>query len=108
MGIGPGAVAARYEELGGRVVYFGKPHPQIYRHCLELLPERDSSRVVAVGDSLKTDIAGAHTSGLDNILLGSGIHARECAQVPEHTEILAELCRAETIYPKMLARGFVW
>lgn len=108
MGIGPGALAARFETLGGQVVYFGKPYPAIYQHCMRLLPELDMSRIVAIGDSLKTDIAGARTSGIDSILVGSGIHAKELMTIPEHLDTLAALCKAEDIYPPMIARGLTW
>lgn len=108
MGIGPGALAARYEELGGQVIYFGKPHRAIYQHCLKLIDKVDMDRVVAVGDSLKTDIAGACLNGIDSILMGSGIHAKEFQNIPDNTDQLAALCHTEGKYPKLIANGFIW
>jgi HAD superfamily hydrolase (TIGR01459 family) len=73
----PGAVARRYEALGGSVRYHGKPDPGIYATCLALLAElgvgrRDS--VIAVGDSIAHDIVGARSVGLANALVAGGIH----------------------------------
>ena len=53
--------------------YFGKPHAPIYRDCFALLKVTDRSRILAVGDSLRTDIAGANAAGIDG-LLGAGRH----------------------------------
>ena len=70
---GSGALARRYEELGGLAVYVGKPHPEIYRRCLRTLESRGVRRIVAVGDSLDHDIAGAARMGLDTVLVTDGI-----------------------------------
>jgi HAD superfamily hydrolase (TIGR01459 family) len=72
-----GAVALRYEELGGKVRYFGKPHAPIYATCLDLLGIADRRRILAVGDSLRTDIAGANAAGIDGLLVLGGIHQEE-------------------------------
>jgi len=72
-----GAIARRYEELGGRVQYFGKPHPPIYGDCLALLGVADRRRILAIGDSLRTDIAGANAAGIDSLLVLGGIHQEE-------------------------------
>jgi HAD superfamily hydrolase (TIGR01459 family) len=74
-----GAIAQRYETLDGRVQYFGKPHPPIYATCLELLGIADRTRILAVGDSLRTDIAGANGAGIDGLLVLGGIHQEELA-----------------------------
>lgn len=72
-----GALAKWYEEAGGRVRWHGKPFPSVYQTCLGLLGISDHSRVLAVGDSLRTDIAGASAAGIDSIFIVSGIHAEE-------------------------------
>ncbi len=72
-----GAIALRYEELGGPVRYFGKPHAPIYRDCFALLGLADRRRILAVGDSLRTDIAGANAAGIDGLLVLGGIHQEE-------------------------------
>ncbi|MDB5365082.1 MAG: superfamily protein, partial [Rhodospirillales bacterium] len=73
----PGAIAARYEELGGRVAYIGKPHAPIYREALARLGVSDPARVLAVGDSLEHDIAGGRAAGCATLWLRGGIHASE-------------------------------
>src|SRR5262249_17256438 len=72
-----GMLALRYEELGGRVRYHGKPHADVYARCLGLLALPAGARVLSVGDSLRTDIAGASASGLASLLITGGIHAEE-------------------------------
>jgi len=75
-----GAIALRYEQLGGPVQYFGKPHPPIYRDCFALLGVSDRRRILAVGDSLRTDIAGAIAAGIDGLLVLGGIHQEELTE----------------------------
>ncbi len=70
-----GAIARRFESLGGRVRYHGKPHPGIYRACIDRFAIDRPERVAAIGDSLRTDIAGARTAGMDGIFVAGGIHA---------------------------------
>jgi HAD superfamily hydrolase (TIGR01459 family) len=77
-----GAVAQRYEALGGRVRWHGKPHPSVYAACLALLGIADRRRILAVGDSLRTDIAGANAAGIDSVLVTGGIHAEEFGLAP--------------------------
>ena len=74
-----GALAARYGALGGEIVYAGKPYAPIYRRALALAEKArgvpvDEKRVLAVGDGMKTDIAGAARAGLDALLVTRGIH----------------------------------
>jgi hypothetical protein len=75
-----GAIAQRYEQLAGPVQYFGKPHPPIYRDCFALLGISDRRRILAVGDSLRTDIAGANAAGIDGLLVLGGIHQEELTE----------------------------
>lgn len=72
-----GAIAARYEEIGGRVFYHGKPHPAIYEASLHRLGLDDPARIAAVGDSLHTDVAGALAAGMGAYFITSGIYADE-------------------------------
>lgn len=74
LALAPGAVAEAYEKLGGPVTYVGKPSPMIYRACLAHLPDVPPERILAVGDSLAHDVAGAKGFGLDACLVTSGIH----------------------------------
>ncbi len=77
-----GALAERYEELGGEVEQAGKPYAAIYRLALGQLERArnrplDISRVLAIGDAMHTDIAGATAVGLDSVLITQGIHRQE-------------------------------
>ena len=72
-----GALAKRYEQLGAPVAYHGKPYPEAYRGAMEMMGIPDRRRVVAIGDSLLTDIKGGVAAGLDAILVTSGIHGAE-------------------------------
>lgn len=73
-----GALARVYSELGGEVVYTGKPHPPIYALARKRLAEvaataRDGG-ILAIGDGVHTDIAGAAAEGLDSVFVASGLH----------------------------------
>nr|WP_208103396.1 TIGR01459 family HAD-type hydrolase [Rubellimicrobium sp. CFH 75288] len=76
-----GAVARLYEEMGGRALYFGKPHAPIYdlarRRLAASGPLPPDSRIVAIGDGIGTDIRGAIDQGLDSILVTGGLAAQE-------------------------------
>jgi HAD superfamily hydrolase (TIGR01459 family) len=84
-----GMLALDYEGLGGQVIYHGKPHPGVYRRCFAKLDGLDKSRIVAVGDSLRTDVAGAGAAAIDSAFIIGGIHAESLA-VREGEEPAAE------------------
>jgi len=67
----PGTFADIYTALGGSVTYFGKPYRSVYSLCLEAI---GPGEVLAIGDGMQTDIAGATGAGLDSVLITSGIH----------------------------------
>lgn len=69
-----GAIAQRYEELGGEVIYHGKPHAVTYRVALDTIGNPDRRRVLCVGDGLRTDILGANRAGLHSAFIPGGIH----------------------------------
>jgi HAD superfamily hydrolase (TIGR01459 family) len=76
-----GALAEIYAELGGNVVYGGKPHAPIYRLAMSAIASArgapvEKSRVLAIGDGLKTDIAGANAEGVDALFVAGagGVH----------------------------------
>ena len=77
-----GAVAELYRELGGEVIFYGKPHRPIYERAIELATGRRGhatplARVLAIGDSVRTDLAGAHAFGIDCLFVTRGIHAED-------------------------------
>lgn len=69
----PGAVARRYEEIGGTVRWHGKPNGAVYETCRALYPE--ARQPLGIGDSLHHDIAGAAAAGIDSLFVAGGIHA---------------------------------
>lgn len=79
-----GAVAQAYEAAGGTVIQAGKPHPPIYRLAAEVLAARGAEgRVLAVGDGIATDIAGAAAQGIDTLFVTGGLAAAELSDDPE-------------------------
>jgi HAD superfamily hydrolase (TIGR01459 family) len=77
-----GSVAELYETMGGEVLYAGKPYRPIYERALQKAQglrdgKIDSRRVLAIGDSLRTDFAGARNFGVDFLFMTAGIHAEE-------------------------------
>ena len=72
-----GAIADVYEALGGKVIWYGKPHEAIYRHALKRAGDPAPANVLAVGDGLQTDILGAALMGFDAVFVAGGIHAGE-------------------------------
>jgi HAD superfamily hydrolase (TIGR01459 family) len=76
-----GALTVWYEGQGGEARWIGKPDPAIYTHALAVLGA-PPNRVLAVGDSLRTDIAGATAAGLDSLWVLGGIHAAEITGDP--------------------------
>jgi HAD superfamily hydrolase (TIGR01459 family) len=76
-----GTLAARYRAMGGEVRYHGKPHAAVYQRCFDLLGLADRRRILAVGDTLHTDIAGATAAGLESALISGGILCRELGGV---------------------------
>jgi HAD superfamily hydrolase (TIGR01459 family) len=72
-----GSLAMAYEEMGGDVRYHGKPHMRPYEFCFEALDGIPRDRIVAAGDSLRTDIAGANAAGIDGVFVMGGLHADE-------------------------------
>jgi HAD superfamily hydrolase (TIGR01459 family) len=77
-----GAIAELYRELGGEVIFYGKPHRPIYERAMALAAGRHGhttplSRVLAIGDSVRTDLAGARGFGIDCLFVTRGIHAED-------------------------------
>lgn len=69
-----GAIAQRYQELGGDVRYHGKPYAPIYESARSLLGIEDPAKVLCIGDALRTDVAGANLMGMGSLWILDGIH----------------------------------
>ena len=100
-----GAVAAYYEQLGGKTRIAGKPHFPIYEASLaaarEVRGDFDKSKVLAVGDGMPTDVRGALSQGLDLLYISAGIHVAEYTVNGETDEaILQAWLKSENAAPK--------
>jgi HAD superfamily hydrolase (TIGR01459 family) len=110
-----GALADAYAALGGEVLYCGKPHAPIYQAALAAAAAARGGvavprqRVLAVGDSVRTDLKGAAAFGLDSFFVMSGIHAEEYGG--RHTpdlEALNAIFAAAGVMPIAVTRAFSW
>jgi HAD superfamily hydrolase (TIGR01459 family) len=110
-----GALADAYAALGGEVLYCGKPHAPIYQAALEVAAAMRGGvavplgRVLAIGDSVRTDLTGATTFGLDSLFITSAIHAEEYGG--RHTpdlNALNAIFAAAAVTPKAVMRRLVW
>ena len=67
-----GYIAKIFEDLGGEVIYYGKPHKEIYDMCF-----KPNEKVLAIGDNLRTDIKGANNLNKDCLFISNGVHRNE-------------------------------
>ncbi len=105
----PGVVARRYEALGGFVRWHGKPTPETYRTALGNVSA--GARILAIGDSLLHDIAGAVGAGIDSLFVSDGIHGPELDEgtAGAHTpQSLEKLYRQYGTTPTYVTRRLVW
>ena len=68
-----GSVAMVFEKMGGEVVYFGKPYPEVYNQSID----NKNKKILSIGDNLNTDIKGANLLSYDSLLISNGIHKNE-------------------------------
>ena len=68
-----GSVAMVFEKMGGEVVYFGKPYPEVYNQAIN----NKNKKVLSIGDNLNTDIKGANLLNFDSLIISNGIHKNE-------------------------------
>jgi HAD superfamily hydrolase (TIGR01459 family) len=111
-----GAIAALYEEMGGEVYYAGKPHRPIYEAALARAARLagddgiSPKRVLAVGDALRTDIAGAAGFGIESLLVARGIHAAELKldQAPLNSSHVQDWLTGQSVRPDFVVDKLVW
>lgn len=99
-----GALAQRYEVLGGDVRWIGKPDPAIYTPVLAMLGTT-AAETLAVGDSLRTDIAGAKSRDIPSCWILGGIHEAELGANPTRIKAAAA---AANLAPAAVLPRFVW
>jgi len=109
-----GAIADLYATMGGDVLYAGKPYRPIYDLALakaEIAAGRKIAldRILAVGDSVRTDLKGARTFGVDFLFVTSGIHAEELGsrEQPDNAALTATFTAAGGM-PKAVMRELRW
>jgi HAD superfamily hydrolase (TIGR01459 family) len=109
-----GALADTYRTMGGEVLYAGKPYKPIYDMALAKAAEAAGKtaplkRVLAIGDSVRTDLTGAHAAGIDFLFVTSGIHAEELGGRDEpDARALGKILTAAGDMPKAVMRHLVW
>jgi HAD superfamily hydrolase (TIGR01459 family) len=114
-----GALADAYAALGGEVYYAGKPHRPLYdmalaetdkaRRVRALAGAARPDRVLAIGDSVRTDVKGAHDLGVDCLFVTAGIHAEELGHREDpDLATLGRIFAAAGQAPKAVTRRLVW
>lgn len=106
-----GAVAQAYEDIGGQVVYAGKPHLPIYEAASARITALRGgpvarTRMLAIGDGVKTDILGAATAGVRSVYVASAIHLGEGQALD--AAALATLFPARDGRPVAAMTGLKW
>lgn len=109
-----GALADLYASMGGEVLYAGKPYRPIYDMALKKAAAAAGkpiapARVLAIGDSLRTDLKGAHAVGVDFLFVTSGIHAEELGdrERPDPAALTNAFAAAGDV-PKAVMRKLMW
>ena len=72
-----GSIAKSFEEIDGKVIYFGKPYPPVY----EIAADINNKKILCIGDNLNTDIKGANIQNFDSLLITGGIHREEISKL---------------------------
>jgi len=109
-----GAIADLYAAAGGEVIYAGKPYRPIYEQAMAMAQSArgrplEHARVVAIGDSVRTDLKGAAAFGIDCVFLTAGIHAEELGgRENPQASALSDIFAVAGLLPKAVMRRLVW
>jgi HAD superfamily hydrolase (TIGR01459 family) len=110
-----GAIALLYEQMGGEAIYVGKPHPLVYGEAckaLEQISRRTlpTSRILCIGDALRTDVAGGLRAGHDVLMVLAGIHGHEIALTSDSYDraALGRLCAQNAARPTTCMVSLGW
>lgn len=116
-----GAIGDFYEKMGGQTIWIGKPKPYVYILSRQLiaserkLKSQSSNttgplRILCIGDSLRTDVAGAKEAGCDSLMTLAGIHAREVLLfgASYDRDRLESLCQYHKARPTMVMPTLLW
>jgi HAD superfamily hydrolase (TIGR01459 family) len=109
-----GALADAYAALGGEVLYCGKPYAPIYEAALGRAAALRGAatplkRVLAIGDSVRTDLKGAASFGVDCLFVVSALHAEDAGgrEAPDLSGLNA-MFAAAGVAPKAVTRRLAW
>ena len=94
-----GKIAEIFERLGGKVVYFGKPHKEVYLSCL-----KTNQKTLVIGDNLKTDIKGANNMKLDSVFITSGVHKSKIID----ENLMEKLLNAHNVTSNYFQKELTW
>ncbi len=108
-----GAIAELYRELGGEAIFCGKPHRPIYDRAIALASEKRGTKlandkILAIGDSVRTDLNGANAMGIDCLFLTRGIHAEEFKDLDTLDAGQAQKLFGDAKPPRALMHELMW
>lgn len=86
----PGYIGELYQRMGGKVLYFGKPFPSIYKYLL--LGVEDPKSLLCIGDNVATDVMGAREEGLDVAMIMGGVHSDLLLPLDDPLPKIKQLC----------------
>tara|TARA_B100001093_G_scaffold358470_1_gene343063 strand:- start:5858 stop:6676 length:819 start_codon:yes stop_codon:yes gene_type:complete len=91
-----GSIAMVFEKMGGDVIYFGKPYPEVYNQSIN----NNDKKVLCIGDNLNTDIKGANLLNYDSLLITNGVHKKEIEEegidkISKSYEAICNFCQSE-------------
>ena len=105
-----GAIAEAYENIGGEVVWVGKPYPMVYARARAMLRDMtglETPRLLAIGDGPKTDILGAQAANIDTLFIAGGLAGASEADI-ETPEAIAAILAEENTQARYAMRHLVW
>ena len=89
-----GTLAAIFQEMGGKVIYFGKPYPAIYKFCI-----KKNEKILVIGDNIRTDIKGANNMNFDSLFITNGVHRKEFLNLlPKNYDKVLKKYKTKTNY----------
>jgi len=108
-----GAIAELYRDLGGDVIFYGKPHRPAYDRAIELAARHRGGatpldRMLAIGDSVRTDLLGANGMGLRCIFVARGIHSAEFADLHDIDLVTSNRLFGDAKPPAAVMRELKW
>jgi HAD superfamily hydrolase (TIGR01459 family) len=109
-----GAIADLYAAAGGEVIFAGKPYRPIYDQAVAIAQAAHGApvahhRIVAIGDSVRTDLKGAAAFGIDCVFVTAGIHAEELGgRDKPNAAALSDIFAAAGLFPKAVMRQLAW